>query len=122
MIIVPITIYFLYLSKEPLYTRYYNQNNPYVDIKKIDLINYNHIYVDWWESTSIRYLFEYGELKTKAKNIYPEKFTLEKYGREQPKMNNLLDYDLIITSNLFQLGFNDKWKLIEDATFLYIQK
>ncbi|EKD32413.1 MAG: hypothetical protein ACD_77C00103G0024 [uncultured bacterium] len=122
LIFVPITIYFLYLSKEPLYTRYYNQNNPYVDIKKIDLINYNHIYVDWWESTSIRYLFEYGELKTKAKNIYPEKFTLEKYGSEQPKMNNLLDYDLIITSNLFQLGFNDKWKLIEDATFLYIQK
>lgn len=81
-----------------------------------------HIYLDWRESTSIRYLIEDVELKTKAKNIYPEKFTFEKYVSEQPKMNNLLNYDLIITSKLFQLGVNDKWKLIEDATFLYIQK
>lgn len=122
LVFVSIAIYILYLSKEPLYVRYYNHNNPYIDIVKTDLTNYNHIYVDWYEASCIRYLFEYGDLKAQAKNMYPEKFTFGKYGGEQPKMNNLLDYDLIITSDLHKVGFNDKWKLNDGASFLYIQK
>jgi hypothetical protein len=122
IVFVSVAIYILYLGTEPLYVRYYNDNNPYNDIVKINLMDYNHIYVDWCESSCFRYLFEYGDLKTQAKNIYPEKFTFGKYGGEQPKMNDLLDHDLIITTDLFKSGSNDKWMLIEDASYLYIQK
>ena len=122
IIFVSASIYILYLAKEPLYERYYNHNNPYNDLVKIDLANYNHIYVDWWESPCMRYLLEYGNLKIQDKKNYLEKFTFEKYGNDQPKMNDLLGYDLIITSDLFRQGSNDRWALKEGANYLYIQK
>ena len=37
-------------------------------------------------------------------------------------MNDLLGYDLIITSDLFKQGSNDRWTLKEGANYLYIQK
>jgi hypothetical protein len=97
-------------------------DNCYDYIDENYLTNYYHIYVGYWESPCIRHLFAYGALKPQAKNIYPKKFTFGKFSGEQPKMNNILDYDLIITSDLFKLGFNDKWTLKNGDSYLYIQK
>ena len=101
---------------------YVNKYTEFNNYRHHVIANYNHIYVDWWESPCMRYLLEYGDLKTQVKNNYLEKFTFEKYGDEQPKMNDLLDYDLIITSDLFNQGSNDRWTLKEGANYLYIQK
>jgi hypothetical protein len=45
------------------------------------LDRFQNMYVDAWESPSIRYMFEYGEYKRNAKGVYPDHFTFEKYGR-----------------------------------------
>jgi hypothetical protein len=134
--IVSTLIFTLYLGKETLFIRQ-NQNNTYYDIVKNGIVEYNRIYVDRFESPCIRYLFEYGKLKTKKKDLYPDKFTFGKYHRHgfyegktsredffkaQPKMNDYLDYDLLITPELFKYGFNDKWTLISGTTNFYIQK
>jgi len=112
---------------------------------KTDISDYDRIYVDRWESPSIRYLLEYGIFSTKMKDIYPEKFTFGKYiphseyillgegdgykalkefYEVQPKMNDISDYDLLITPELYVYseGQNDNWTLLSGTTNFYIKK
>lgn len=135
-LIVSVLIFTLYLRKDSLFIRQ-NQNNTSYNFVKTSIVDYNRIYVDRWESPCIRYLFEYGKLKTKKKGVYPDKFTFGKYGRHgffngkvslvdfyttQPKMNDYLEYDLLITPELYKQGYNDKWTLINETTNFYIKK
>ena len=134
--IIPSLIFILFLKRNTLTIRQV-QNNTYYNFVKTDIKNFNRIYVDWWESPCIRYLFEYGKLKTTEKSDYPEKFTFGKYIRHgfykgkisrddfiklHPKMNNLLEYDLLITPELIDYGFSDKWKLIGGTTNFFIKR
>lgn len=113
------------------------ENNTYYDFVKTDIFDYERIYVESWESPSVRYLLEYGKLKNSMKSIYPSKFTFMKgiqhsyndgdishniFFKTQPKMNDLLQYNLLITPVLFKLGYNDKWTLINGTTNFYIKK
>jgi hypothetical protein len=80
----------------------------------IDYKNVSNIYVDRWGNPEVRYLFEYGILKPLQSGNYPEKFTfqdlpnfsslhistLDEWYQTQPKMNDLLEYDLLITPEL----------------------
>lgn len=113
-----------------------NKNNTYYNFQRITLSDYDKIYVDCGEAPTIRYLFEYGNLKAKQGLSYPDHFTFGKYGRhgfyegqksvrdyykDQQKMNDLLEYDLLITPGLAKYGNNDKWKLIDGTTNFYIK-
>lgn len=113
----------LYLRKETFSLRL-GDNNTYLDFQKIAIKDFKRIYVDRWEGPCVRYLFEYGSLKPEKGKSYPEKFTFAKYGRlgyyegrkpheeiymSQPKMNDLLDYDLLITPELNKFGNNNRW-------------
>jgi len=134
--IVSVLLFTLYLRKDSLFPKLH-QNNTYSNFAIIDISQFNRIYVDRWESPCIRYLFEYGKLKTKKEGLYPDKFTfgklfrhgfydgklsLEDFYKTQPKMNDYLDYDLLITPELFRVGNNDKWTLINNTTNFYILK
>ncbi|MHC4169413.1 MAG: hypothetical protein ACYSWQ_20900 [Planctomycetota bacterium] len=133
--LLSVLILTLYLRKESLFIRQ-DYNNTYCNIVKTDIVDYERIYVDRWESPCVRYLFEYGKLKSKKKGLYPDKFTFAKFLRHgfyvgklskadfyktQPTMNELLDYDLLITPELFDRGYNDKWSLINGTTNFYVQ-
>lgn len=130
--IVLVSVFTIYHRKNKLYPRIL-YNNTYFNTEIVDMGNYNRIYVDNWESPCVRYLFEYGKLNTKKKGLYPDKFTFEKGGihcrhkgksrkKIRAKMNNFLDYDLLITPKMFQNGNNDKWSLINNTTNFYIKK
>lgn len=137
VLVLLLTLYIrLYIRKDSLFFRK-NQKNTYDNFVNIDLGDYDRIYVDRSESASVRYLFEYGKLRNKSEGIYPDKFTFGKYLRHsfyegklsfedfyktQPKMNDYLYYDLLITPELFEQGDNDKWALINGTTNFYIQK
>ena len=83
-------------------------------------MDYDRIYIDSWESPCIRYLLEYGELQSKNGGIYPDRFTFGK--NRKVKMNDLIEYDLIIGSVLVRNGFNDNWKLIDGSTKIFEKK
>lgn len=122
LVTTSLLIYILYLKKEPLFVRLQDRNNTYENIEKNNLTNYNHIYAEFREYPCIRYLYEYGALSPKKKGIYPDKFTFEAFKGHEPKMNELLGYDLLITPTLFRSGNNNKWRLIRGTTNFYIQK
>jgi hypothetical protein len=132
---VSVIIFTLNSRKDSLLIRL-NKSNTYYNFQRISLTDYNHIYVDCGEAPIIRYLFEYGNLKTKKGTSYPDHFTFEKYGRHgfyegqksvhdfymgQYKMNDLLEYDLLITPGLSRYGNNDKWELINGTTNFYVK-
>ncbi len=125
--IVIIVLFSFYICKGALIWE--AQDGYLTCLAKIDFKNYNKIYVDRWANPEIRYLFEYGALKPLADGNYPEKFsfanfpydvnslytTLEEKYMSQPKMNSLLEYDLLITPELYRYGENDKWTLVDDC-------
>jgi hypothetical protein len=96
---------------------------------KIDRTRHRRIFVESWESPYIRYEFEYGKLKHLS-SIYPSHFTFgtgvphyhfPKNRKEAvriippPSMDELMEYDLIISSELFDWSHHhhQHWKLIE---------
>jgi hypothetical protein len=107
---------------------------------KVNLSNYKMIYVDLWETPYVKYLFEYGAMSKEKGKSYPSQFTVhiwssdlfenkvhindfnEKGYKMLPRMNQLMDYDLLITPYLYNLGDNDKWKKMEGAPEFYIKK
>ena len=132
---VSIIIFSLNSRKDSLIIRL-NKSNTYYNFQRITLSDYDKIYVDCEEAPTIRYLFEYGNLKSKKGLSYPDHFTFGKYGRhgfyegqksvrdyyrDQQKMNDLLEYDLLITPGLAKYGNNDKWNLIDATTNFYIK-
>lgn len=102
---------------------------------KINFRKFDEIYVDRWETPAIRYLFEYGILKNESRTKYPQYFTFadppihnqhnatrEDYYKQQPKMNELIDYDLLIAPELDNYGEKDKWKLVNGCSYgVYIK-
>ncbi|MEE4271170.1 MAG: hypothetical protein V2I67_05830 [Thermoanaerobaculales bacterium] len=112
------------------------QINTYSDLLTVDFDDYDRIYVDWWESASIRYLFEYGAFRSRADVGYPERFTFGdgisnvdfrdedrryEFIKTQPVMNEMVEYDLLIAPKLSEYGPTDKWRLVDGTTTLYIK-
>ena len=132
----------LYINKDSVLARTYQAEiferyPPLLScMNDIDFAKYNKIYVDWWASPSIRYLFEYGALKQSRSGNYPEKFTFGTGGLHtapyipwhdflltQPRMNSLLQYDLMITPEIVNWGESDQWVLIDGCEEgVYIKK
>lgn len=127
----------LFFRSDKFYPDTEGQVNTYQSFQDIDLHAYNSIYVDRWETPYIKYLFEYGSLPENKKLDYPQKFTFAKspkhcylvtqqdytdYYSHQPKMNDLLDYDLLITPELFMHGSNDQWELLEQTDNFWVKK
>ena len=131
-----ILIFNIYERKANLLPKYGNDMNTYFNFRKVDIKQFDKIYVDRWESPYVKYLFEYGELKNEIGKTYPKNFTfikamrhgfydgkmtLEEYYKKQPKMNELTNYELLITPELFKYGNNDKWVLIDNTTNFWIK-
>jgi hypothetical protein len=139
-LIASLLIFTLYVTQERLLIRIHDKhmrNNSYFDFWKIDMSSFHRIYADRIEAPCIRYLFEYGALRSKKGTIYPNRFTFEKYGHHHssegievfndyykkcPKMNDLLEYDLLITPELYRHGNNDKWKPMDGTASFFIKK
>jgi hypothetical protein len=135
-------VFAIFESKQNLFWGYKTNENPYTDLMKTDMNSFNSIYVDRWESPFIRYSYEYGALKHEKGRYYPSKFTfgkgmrhtivkerdtlLKEWRAKLPKMNDLIQYDLLITPELFslsnQFGNNDKWVQKENTSVLWIKK
>jgi len=111
-----------------------------ISFKKLDFELYKKIYVDLWETPYVKYLFEYGSMKNELGKSYPDNFTLYEWPpgtffekpksdefiksgyKDLPRMNQLMEYDLLITPYLYNLGDNDKWKKMEGSSEFYIIK
>jgi hypothetical protein len=133
-------IAFIFFRRESFFTRQHleNRENYHEVLTTLDLKKYNKIFVESRLSApSIRYLFEYGALKSRKNLGYPNKFTFGKfvkhnivkgaeteseYFASQPKMNSYLQYDLLITPKLHSYGDNDKWVLLNGTKGFYIKK
>lgn len=106
--------------------------------EKIDSMKHRRIFVESWESPYIRYEFEYGKLRH-MKHLYPSRFTFgsgiphyhfpKKKGQPisiepPPSMDELLMYDLIISSELFDWSRsnNQHWRLIEGTKNFWEKK
>lgn len=95
-------------------------------------------YVDRTEAPYIRYLFEFNHPELRDKFNYPSNFTfqpltkhsdwiqnaysLAEVYRNIPKMNELLNYDILITPELNSLGNNDKWTSINGTSNFFQKK
>lgn len=130
----------LFLRKDSFFGRQHLENREdfYKALTTVDLSNYNRIFVESRTSSpSIRYLFEYGALKSYKGLGYPSKFTFGKYpthnivkGGEtedeyfarQPKMNTYKGYDMLITPALYKYGEHDKWKVLNGTISFYVKK
>ena len=126
----------IFIFKNNLNTRY--GHTIAIDFKKINIGDYKKIYVDVWETPYIRYLFEYGKLKSEIGKSYPGQFTLEinkqpfnTSGKKKmtddwksslPHMNNLTQYDLLITPLLNRQGDNDKWILMDNTSDFWLKR
>jgi hypothetical protein len=131
-------LFFSLFNRNNFITRF--GNNMAINFKKINLANYKRVYVDFWETPYVKYLFEYGSMKNELGQKYPSHFTLhiwppdKQYTLAQsnqfstngykslPKMNSFKDYDLLITPYLYNLGDNDKWKKMDGAPEFFIKK
>lgn len=140
-LVLSVLMIIIYVDKSNIFPRPHDNHNlfynTYYHFKKADIYNYQRIYVDRREGPPVRYLFEYGALKSKRGNgFYPDRFTFVKYGHHHtsdgkeiyydfykscPKMNDLLDYDFMITPELWSWGNNDKWIRI-DGTDFFVKK
>ncbi|MBU3676512.1 MAG: hypothetical protein FGM54_04925 [Chitinophagaceae bacterium] len=118
--------------------RFYDQQNAYYVFKK-KLVSPNmKIYADYFEAPYIKYLFEYGDGKTWATPKYPDQFYLAictrhgftqgnqspyfDYLKTQPVMNDLMNYDCLLTPQLFRKGQHDAWALLPGANGVWIKK
>lgn len=108
-----------------------------IDFSKINFQIYKKIYVDVWETPYVKYLFEYGKYQGQKEILYPNQFTLKitqehftssglnKYSNDWksalPRMNSLMNYDLLITPLLYTLGDNSKWSKMETTSDFWIK-
>lgn len=117
-------------SESP-YPRQDMHSNTTYRFDKLDTAKHRRIFVESWESPYIRYEFEYGKMKHLS-SIYPSRFTFgtgvphylfpKKIGEERklippPSMDELQQYDLIISSELYDWSHHhhQHWQLIKDT-------
>ncbi len=119
----------------------YAEVSTYSNFRQTDLSHYDKIYVDRWESPSVKYLFEYGRYYSDVyKNIYPGHFTftsgerhrllmfkqdIRDWYRKQPTMNELTEYDLLITPELYKMTPKESsldWTLFPGTTNFWIKR
>jgi hypothetical protein len=110
----------------------------YTDLIQLNKKNNHSFFIDRWSNTSIRYMYEYGELKDKQKKHgFPEKFTLmsnkepyelksdaKKWYNSQPKMNELLKFDYLITPELAHytsIETQKDWKAVNLEKSIFIK-
>ncbi|MDT0651547.1 hypothetical protein, partial [Autumnicola edwardsiae] len=98
------------------------------------------IYADRKESPSIKYLFEYGELKDSQEDYsYPDNFYFQKmikhsfneerkskveWYNSQPTMNKLLMYDVLIAPELFKMKppeSSNRWKFLKGSEKVFVK-
>lgn len=133
-------VFVLFLRRDSFFGRQHleNRENFYAALTEINLKKYKKIFVESRSSSpSIRYLFEYGALKSRKDMGYPEKFifgkfpkhniikggeTEKEYFDRQPKMNTYLEYDMMITPELYRYGDNDKWEILKGTNAFYVKK
>lgn len=128
----------LCFAKGTIYVRHsFKRDNALVDFLSVHYTD-GKVYVDRWESPTMRYQFEYGSLK--GYKQYPDDFTFvtkgkhristdelslsDWYAQTQPDLNELLDYSLLIAPELAgaRTSNNDKWISIKDKNRVWIQK
>jgi hypothetical protein len=115
-------------SESP-YPRQDMHSNTTYRFDKLDTTKHRRIFVESWESPYIRYEFEYGHLRHLS-SIYPSRFTFgtgvphylfpAKKGEVRklippPSMDELQQYDLIISSELYDWSHHhhQHWQLIK---------
>jgi len=140
-----ITVFMLFLmlgfslSKHPKAIRRFKdkQNVYYAFQHQVVPANFK-LYADYFEAPYIKYLFEYGDGKTWATPQYPDQFRLAvctrhgftqgnqspyfNYLKTQPVMNDLLEYDWLLTPQLFQKGQHDAWELLSGSSAVWVKK
>lgn len=109
-----------------------NVTNVLLELQSLPYNENTRFYVDRWNSPSIRYLFEYGEMQ--GLYHYPDNFVFTKgqkhcikngeskahskadFYKTQPYMNELMDYDILIADELytFKPDNSDKWEPLND--------
>lgn len=114
-----------------------DRQNTLTDLQTINIDN-KRIFIDRWENPTIRYQFEYGELrgiKNYPNNIYfmakgnhrinAAKLTLKEWYQTQPGFNNLTDYDILIAPELFDLKSDEQkgsiWKCINKYNRVFVK-
>jgi len=124
-------------SESP-YPRHDMHSSTAYHFEKIDSIKHQKIFVESWESPYLRYEFEYGKLRH-MQHLYPSRFTFgngmphydfpKKRGQPvtidpPPVMDEMLMYDLIISSELFNWSHanNQHWQLIEGTKNFWERK
>jgi hypothetical protein len=108
----------------------YKQNDATYDfLSKVNLGEYKYIYVNGSGSSTLRYLFEYGALKSSYnKKFYPDKFDLSQaiLGTNEHVIKNLNEinpnkYDLIILSQHQELdgSANKNWTKLDEKGLIW---
>jgi len=137
IMVIVVLITAVFVQRDKLSIRTGNQDNTYFCLEQIDFDNFKSVFVDRWASPCVRYLYEYGALKSERSGVYPEKFTFAKGQKHnffsgrlsrdefyalQPKMNQLLEYDLIIAPELHKQGENDRWNSLYRCSNFFVKK
>lgn len=122
-----------------LYKRYDKPVELYSDILSINFSKKPQILVDRWSNLSLRYLYEYGNLKKySTRHNYPQNFTLlssknkflntikktDIWYKNKIENLNIKKYDILITPEMSKYYFFNKlnWKSIKNNNILFFKK
>ena len=130
-------VFFVFQHRERILKRY-NKKNIYYTFKEHTLSSDKKIYADYFEVPCVKYLFEYGRPELQKKVNYPRQFTLAQctrhgfteganspyfdYLKTQPTMNELLEYDWLLTPQLSKKGNHDAWTLMPGSRSVWVKK
>lgn len=130
-------ILFSYANK--LTPKYDKPADIYSFLTNYNFVNKPKIFMDRWSNVSVRYLYEYGNLKEfKKKHSYPSNFKLmssPKYlntinktvawYQSEKNMNEILNYDIIIGPEIAHYTSKktqNKWMLIDSQLSVFKKK
>ena len=114
-----------------------DRQNTLTDIQTLNIEN-KRIFIDRWENPTMRYQFEYGELrglKNYPNNIFflskgnhrisDTKLPLNEWYQTQPGFNELSNYDILIAPELFSYRSDEQkqsiWKCINKYNRVFIK-
>ena len=107
-------------------------------LRDAPLLPSTRFYVDRWEAPSVRYLFEYGRFRERPPFDYPRNFvfgtfrrhsdwaasgdagSIPEWYRDQPKMDDLVGYDALVTPELYEYGPSDRWELLPGSDRIWV--